>query len=91
MEPSKNWNMPVEEVEISGISPDNISEFYEKVLQKKREILEKGHTEVRLFISEPVQAATITSNFLSNWMPVKLYHKSQGGQTYEYWSPLVKG
>ena len=62
---SKSWKMPIEEVELLGISPKNIPEFYEKVRQKKREIQEKGHTEVHLFIAGPIQAGTIIGNFLS--------------------------
>lgn len=86
---AKNWRMPIEEVALFGIGPENIAEFYEQVKYKKQELQGKGYTEVHLFIAGPVQAATIIGRFMSNWKPVKLYHKPLGGHTYEYWAPLV--
>jgi SMODS-associated and fused to various effectors sensor domain len=86
---AKRWRMPIEEVEMNGLSPDNIQEFYEKVRHEKRRLDLKGYTEVHLFFSGPVQAGTLVGCLFSNWIPVKLYHKTQGG-SYEYWMPLLK-
>jgi hypothetical protein len=86
----KKWKMPVEEVEMEGIhNEQDVQEFYEKVRLKKRELELEGYTEVHLFFSGPVQAGVIVGGLLSNWKPVKLYHKQQGGG-YVYWMPLVK-
>jgi SMODS-associated and fused to various effectors sensor domain len=87
---AKRWEkMPIVEVEMHGISPENMAEFYEKVRTVKRQLDLKGCTEVHLFISGPIQAGTIVGCLFSNWKPVKLYHKAQGG-SYEYWMPLIK-
>jgi hypothetical protein len=86
---ANQWNMNIEEVNIDGISPHNLELFYQEVRNKKRELDLNSYTEVHLFFSGPVQAGTIVGCLLSNWKPVKLYHKVQGG-SYEYWMPLIK-
>jgi hypothetical protein len=86
---ANQWNMGIEEVNFDGISPHNLELFYQEVRNKKRELDLKAYTEIHLFLSGPVQAGTILGCLLSNWKPVKLYHKVQGG-SYEYWMPLIK-
>jgi hypothetical protein len=81
-------DMPIEEINRSGLSSATIQDFYETVREKKIELDLKGFTEVYLFFSGPVQAAAIVGCLLSNWKLVKLYHK--GPVTYEYWMPLIK-
>lgn len=85
-----NCTMPIEEVEMPGLGPNNIAKFYEQVRHKKQILQAKGYTEVHLFIGGPVQAATIIGGLLSNWMPVKLYHRPPGSHTYEYWAPIMR-
>lgn len=87
---AKNRKMPVEEIQMNGISIDNIQDFYKQVCGKKLELELKEYTEVHLFFNGPVQAATIVGCLFSNWMPVKLYHRPQGSSSYEYWMPLIK-
>lgn len=86
---AQGWNMPIEEIEMNGINPQNLQDFYQEIRKKKRELEVQGFTEVHLFLSGPVQAGSIVGCLFSHWMPVKLYHLKQGG-TYEYWMPLIK-
>jgi hypothetical protein len=86
----QGWKMPVEEINMNGINGESdILEFYNQTRNIKLELESKGYTEVHLFFSGPVQAATIVGCLFSNWMPVKLYHKQQGSG-YVYWMPLIK-
>ena len=90
---SKDWNMPIEEINMDGINGrEGIAQFINEVKKKKRLIEATGYTEVHLFISGPVQAGTLIGAFFDNWLPVKLYHKPTPAppQLYEYWSPLFK-
>mgnify|MGYP000255766719 CR=1 FL=1 len=85
------WGMPIKEIEMEGINtPQDIQDFYNQVRRKKRELEIDGYTEVHLFFSGPIPGASIVGCLLSNWMPVKLYHKPQGNPSYIYWMPLVK-
>lgn len=87
----QGWNMPIEELNMNGINTaQDIEIFLNMLKQKRRFIDEAGHTEVHLFISGPVQAATLVGAFFVHWIPVKLYHKSNVTGTYEYWMPIVK-
>jgi hypothetical protein len=88
---TQGWSMPIEELNMNGINNrQDIENFLNLLKQKRRFIDEAGYTEVHLFISGPVQAATVVGAFFVHWIPVKLYHKSNVTQTYEYWMPIVK-
>jgi len=86
------WEMPVHEIEMERIdeTSQGAQDFYNQVRRKKRELEIEGYTEVHLFFSGPVPAALNVGCLLSNWMPVKLYHKPQTNPSYIYWMPLVK-
>lgn len=75
------------EIKMDGISPDNISDYIQKLREVRRGPLADA-TEVRLFIAGPVQAGTIAGAVFDNWIPVLLYGRN--GQKYEYWGPLIK-
>ncbi len=75
------------EIRMDGISPDNISDYIQKLREVRRGPLADA-TEVRLFIAGPVQAGTIAGAVFDNWIPVLLYGRN--GPKYEYWGPLIK-
>ena len=85
----KSWTMPFEEIDLDGISPENIEQLVNMVREKRRLIEMRGHTDVHVFFSGPVIAGCLVGSLLDNWLPVKLYQKLQASDMYEYWSPLL--
>ncbi len=88
---SEQMEMPIRELNMDGINgtPD-LESLINRLRELRRTIDEEGFTEVHLFLSSPVQAATVIGASLSRWLPVKLYHKNNLTNCYEYWMPLVK-
>ncbi|MBL8150599.1 MAG: caspase family protein [Blastocatellia bacterium] len=87
---SNGWEMPIEELNMEGInSKQDISKFIVLLKEKRRQFYESGVTEMHLFIAGPVQAGTIIGAIYSNWIPVKIYHRSLT-ESYEYWTLLKK-
>ncbi len=87
----QGWQMPIEEIEMNGLNGKDDFERYVALLREtRRKLSEQGATELHLFFSGPVQAATVLGAIYRNWIPVKLYHKPRGGPAYEYeyWMPL---
>lgn len=82
--------MPIVELDMHGISHDNLEEYLRQLRIKRKELEAKGATEVHLFFAGPVQAATLIGAMFDNWRPVLLYHKNRDTGGYEYWCPLIK-
>ena len=83
--------MPVEEVTLDGIQGvADLEKFVNALREKHRMIDSLGYTELHVFYAGPVQGAAILGAMFDNWIPVKLYQKSNaGGALYEYWMPLI--
>lgn len=85
--------MPVDEISMTGINGANDLELLVKKIQNKKiEMHSEGFTEVHLFLAGPVATGVIIGSLLSNWVPVKIYHKPtpSPAHVYEYWMPLFK-
>lgn len=81
--------MPIEELNMQGLHPENLSEFVEKLRVKRLEINDKC-TELHLFLQVPIMSAVMIGAMFDNWKPVKLYQWDNGKGEYEYWTHLVK-
>ncbi|MEC4685195.1 MAG: SAVED domain-containing protein [Nitrospirota bacterium] len=81
--------MPVEELNMNGLSPETIEDFINTLRVKRRQLEAQDATEIHLFIAGPIQAGTLIGAMFDNWRPVKLYHKNQKGN-YEFWCHLIK-
>ena len=87
----QKWeNMPIVELNVDGICPDNLEDYLNQLRIKRREFEAKGATEVHLFFAGPVQAATLVGAMFDNWRPTLLYHNNKNTGSYEFWCPLVK-
>jgi hypothetical protein len=86
----KKWKMPIEELNLSGLTHENFSDFIEEVKKRRRVFQAKGVTEVHLFISGPMQAAVMVGAIFDNWVPVKIYNMDPQSRKYEYWCHLSK-
>lgn len=88
---SSNLKMKVKELHMDGINgPQEIEQYVNKLKEMRQMIELEGYTEVHLFVAGPVQAASIAGALLDNWLPVKLYQKTNlPSPMYEYWMPLL--
>jgi len=87
----QKWEYPILEIQMDGIEgKEGRLELVQKLKAKRKEIDALKYTEVHLFIQGPVMAGAIIGSAYNNWLPVKLYHKSQHDkpEVYEYWMPL---
>lgn len=89
----KQWQMPIEEIQMLGInSRSDLNDFVNELAQRRMDFELKGYTEIHLFLAGPVVAGVIVGAMYDNWLPIKLYHKPTPPPTsvYDYWMPLVK-
>lgn len=86
----KKWKMPIEELNFSGLTQENLSDFVAELKRKRRELSAKAATEIHLFISGPMQAAMMIGAIFDNWIPVKIYNMNPQSRQYEYWCHLSK-
>ncbi len=89
---AQSLTMPIQEVHMDGINSDSDRDvLLQKLRGVRRDFDVQEFTEVHLFVAGPVQAGTIIGALFDQWKPVKLYHRSAhpGGQTYEFWMPLM--
>ena len=84
----KGLSMDISEISANGVSLNTTSELRKRFIAKKRELSEKGVSEVHLFYESPVAAAFYLADVLNNWVPVYVYHFSREGG-YECWGPLT--
>jgi len=82
-------DMPIVELNMDGLSYENIGDFINAVRQKRRGELSDA-TEIHLFIQGPIIAGTLIGAIFDHWIPVKLYHYNSKTFLYEYWTPLEK-
>lgn len=90
---AEGWPMPVMEYNQNGIADaDDLRRFVEGLKNLRRQIDAHRYKEVHFFFAGPVQACAIASTVFSNWLPIKLYQKTQSPaqRLYEYWMPLKK-
>ena len=88
----KQWEMPIEELEMAGIEDANDLQRLVDTLQEKKRLFQlKGYTELHLFLNGAVAAGVIIGALFDNWIPVKVYQKPRIDiqQIYEYWMPLI--
>ncbi len=88
----KEWDMPVEPLNMDGLNNvADLERFVNLLRERRREFEGKDYTEIHLFVAGPVQAGTIIGGLYRNWLPIKLYHKPNPTppQVYEYWMPLI--
>lgn len=85
----KGLLMDISEIDANGVSLNTTSELRRNFIAKKRELSEKGVSEVHLFYEGPVAAAFFLADVLNNWVPVYVYHFSREG-SYECWGLLTE-
>lgn len=86
----KNMNMPIEELNRTGLTLENFSDFIKELKEKRRVFQAKGITEIHLFLTGPMQAALMIGSIFNNWIPVKIYNMDPQSRKYEYWCHLSK-
>lgn len=88
----QQWEMPIKELNRDGINNTNdLQDFMQALQEKKRFFQLEGYTEIHLFLNGPVAAGVLIGALFDNWIPVKIYQRSQDNmsQDYEYWMPLI--
>jgi hypothetical protein len=68
---------------------NTLSKLRRDFIAKKRELSDKGVSEVHLFYEGPVAVAFFLADVLNNWVPVYVYHFSREGG-YECWGLLTE-
>ncbi len=90
---AKGWPMPILEYNQDGIAgADDLRRFVEGLKSLRRQIEAHSYEEIHFFFAGPVQACAIAGAAFINWLPVRLYQKTQSPaeRLYEYWMPLKK-
>ncbi|MEK6590059.1 MAG: SAVED domain-containing protein [Nitrospinota bacterium] len=81
--------MDISEINANGVSLNTMHKLRNDFIKKKRELSDKGVSEVHLFYEGPVATAFFLADVLNNWVPVYVYHFHRDGG-YECWGLLTE-